>query len=137
MTSSPLAGPRAVVAGHAGFAAGIVSAVARISGKGDVFGAVSNEGLDARGVEEVVRSALKTIGATVIFTDLPAGSCTMAARRIARLDSAISIVTGANVAMLLDFAMGASSSQVDLHRSGERGREAIVVYPASGGTGAA
>ena len=28
----------------------------------------------------------------------------MAARRIARLDSTISIVTGANVAMLLDFA---------------------------------
>lgn len=135
--SSPPPGPRAVVAGHAGFAAGIVSAVVRISGKSDVFAAVTNEGLDARGVEETIRAALKTIGATAIFTDLPAGSCTMAARRIARLDSSISIVTGANVAALLDFAMGATATDADLKRSAERGRESVVAYTASGGTGAA
>lgn len=109
----------------------------RISGKNDVFRAVSNEGLDARGVEEAIAAALKAHAATVVFTDLPAGSCTMAARRIARLDSSISIVTGATVAMLLDFALGTGASEADLRRAAECGREAIVVYPSSGGTGAA
>ena len=132
-----MSGPRAVVAGHAGFAVGIVSAVAKISGKGDVFATVTNEGLDARGVEETIRAALNAFGATVVFTDLPAGSCTMAARRIARLDSTISIVTGANVAMLLDFAMGPGISDSDLARSADRAREAIVAYRSSGGAGAA
>jgi len=132
---SSQAGPRAVVAGHGTFAAALMSAVARISGKAEVFVAVSNEGLDARGVEEAIGKALKQHGASVIFTDLPAGSCTMAARRIARLDSSISIVTGATVAMVLDFALGAGASEPDLRRAAESGRSAIVVYPASGGTG--
>jgi PTS system N-acetylgalactosamine-specific IIA component len=133
---SSAAGPRAVVAGHAGFAAGIVSAVARISGRSDQFKAVSNEGLDARGVEEAIRAALKEHGASVVFTDLPAGSCTMGARRIARLDSSISIVTGATVAMLLDFALGGGATEADLRRAADKGREAVIVYPSSGGNGA-
>lgn len=139
MTNSPLPalGPRAVVAGHGTFATGVTSSVERICGRSDVFRSISNEGLDARGVEEAISAALKEHSATVIFTDLPAGSCTMAARRIARLDSSVSIVTGATVAMLLDFAMGTGASETDLRRAAERGREAIVVYPSSGGTGAA
>ena len=128
-------GPRAVVAGHGAFAAGMTSSVDRISGKAGVFRAVSNEGLDARGVEEAIVKALKEHGARVVFTDLPAGSCTMAARRVARLDSTISIVTGATVAMLLDFALGAGSTDADLRRAAERGREAIVVFPSSGDAG--
>ena len=134
MSSQPE--PRAVVAGHAEFATGVMSAVNRISGKAEVFRAVSNEGLDARGVEEAITAALKAHGASVIFTDLPAGSCTMAARRIARLNSSVAIVTGATVAMLLDFALGEGASEADLRRACERGRESIIVYPASGGAGA-
>ena len=82
-----------------------------------------------------IGKALKQHGASVIFTDLPAGSCTLAARRIARLDSSISIVTGATVAMVLDFALGAGAAEPDLRRAAESGRAAIVVYPASGGAG--
>ena len=44
---SEAAVPRAVVAGHAGFAAGMVSAVDRIAGRGAALLAVSNDGLDA------------------------------------------------------------------------------------------
>jgi hypothetical protein len=61
----------------------------------------------------------------------------MAARRIARLNSSISIVTGATVAMLLDFALGTGATEADLRRAGDRGKEAIAVYPASGGAGGA
>jgi PTS system N-acetylgalactosamine-specific IIA component len=131
MTTSST-GPRAVVAGHAGFAAGLVDAVARVSGKSDLFRAVNNEGLDAPGVEAVIRHALADHGARVVFTDLPAGSCTMAARKIARSDPTIAVVTGASVGMLLDFAFGDSDTVEDLQRSAARARDAIIVFPPTG-----
>lgn len=125
-------GPRAVVAGHAGFAVGLVDAVGRVSGKAALFRAVSNEGLDAAGVEAAIRQALTDHGARVVFTDLPAGSCTMAARKISRTDATVAVVTGASVGMLLDFAFGGGDSADDLHRAADRAREAIVVFPARG-----
>ena len=135
--STPPAGPRAVVAGHAAFAAALVEVVGRIAGKADAFRAVSNEGLDAAGVESAIRNALTGHGASVVFTDLPAGSCTMAARRIARADPQVAVVTGASVGMLLDFALGAGNAVDDLERAAGRARDAMLVFPpAEGGRGA-
>jgi PTS system N-acetylgalactosamine-specific IIA component len=68
----------------------------------------------------------------VVFTDLPAGSCTMAARRIARTEPDLAIVTGASVGMLLDFALGGGDSVEDLQRSAARARDAMMVLPPSG-----
>ena len=129
---SEAAVPRAVVAGHAGFAAGMVSAVDRIAGLGAALLAVSNDGLDAAAVEAAVRDALRSHGARVVFTDLPAGSCTMAARRIAREDPSVAVVTGVSVATLLDFVMGAGDAEDDLRRAATRGGEAVRVFPAGG-----
>ncbi len=134
-TSSSAAGgsaPRAVVAGHADFAAALVAAVHRITGLGDAFRAVSNEGLGAADVESAIRAALADHGATVVFTDLPAGSCTIAARKIMRADPSVSVVTGASVGLLLDFAMGPDISTDSLHRAVARGREAMMVFPSTG-----
>jgi PTS system N-acetylgalactosamine-specific IIA component len=131
MTMSEAA-PRAVVAGHAGFAAALVDAVGRIAGRADAFRAVSNDGLDAAGIESAIRGALADLPATVVFTDLPAGSCTMAARKIARTDPRVSVVTGASLAMLLEFAMGEGTSAAALQRAATRGREAALVFPATG-----
>jgi PTS system N-acetylgalactosamine-specific IIA component len=132
MTTSNDSGPRAVVAGHAGFAVGLVEAVGRVSGKANLFRPVTNEGLDAAGVEAVIRHAIAEHGARVVFTDLPAGSCTMAARKIARADSTIAVVTGASVGMLLDFAFGTGDTVEDLQRAATRAREAIIVFPPTG-----
>jgi PTS system N-acetylgalactosamine-specific IIA component len=121
-----------VVAGHAGFAAGLIDAVARVSGKGALFRAVSNDGLDAAGIEAVIRHALADHGARVVFTDLPAGSCTMAARKIARTEPGVAVVTGVSVGMLLDFAFGEGDSIDDLHRAATRAREAMMVFPPNG-----
>ena len=130
-----VSGPRAVVAGHADFAAALVAAVHRITGLGGAFCAVSNEGLGAPEVELAIRAALTEHGATVVFTDLPAGSCTMAARKLMRTDPAISVVTGASVGLLLDFAMGADVTAESLQRAVSRGREAMMVFPAAGAAG--
>ena len=70
---------RAIVAGHGTFADGMLSALEQITGRGDVFIGVTNRGLSAQGVEALLRERLAESEAVVIFTDLPAGSCTMAA----------------------------------------------------------
>lgn len=100
--------PRAVVAGHGTFAAGLVSAVEQITGLGEVYAPISNSGLTPAAIEAAIREALARTGATVVFTDLPAGSCTMIVRRLARTEPGITIVTGVTLPTLLAFALGAS-----------------------------
>jgi PTS system N-acetylgalactosamine-specific IIA component len=100
--------PRAVVAGHGTFAAGLVSAVEQITGLGEVFTPISNSGLTPAAIDAAIREAIARTGATVVFTDLPAGSCTMTVRRLVKTAPGITIVTGVTLPTLLAFALGAS-----------------------------
>ncbi len=125
---APREAPRAIVAGHGAFASGVISAVEQIAGLGALFVAVSNTGLSPAGLDAALREALAASGARVIFTDLPAGSCTMAARRIARTDPGLVVVTGVALPTLLSFACGA-----DVASATERGREAIGLVEGAGG----
>lgn len=118
--------PRAVVAGHGDFAAGVISAVQQIVGSGNVFCGVNNAALDAVGLEHAIANAVSDSHATVVFTDLPGGSCTIAARRVARASPGLAVVTGANLAMLLDFALNGTAAAAAEHAA-EKGRAAIVV----------
>ncbi len=97
----------AVVAGHARFAEGMLSAVDQITGRGNAFVPVSNTGLGPADLEALIASTLDRTGARVVFTDLPAGSCTMAARRVQRSRPDVVLVTGANVAVLMEFLFSA------------------------------
>ncbi len=97
----------AIVAGHGRFADGLVSAVDQITGRGAAFIPVSNTGLGPADIDALLTAALDRTGARVIFTDLPAGSCTMAARRVQRARSDVVLVTGANVAVLMEFLFAA------------------------------
>lgn len=128
MTSSvSLAEPTAVVAGHGTFAAGLVSAVQQITGLGGRLTAISNSGHDAASLEQAVRESLVDSGASVIFTDLPAGSCTIAARRVARADPALAVVTGVNLAVLLEFVMKGACDAASIVSNVEKGRASILV----------
>ena len=135
MTSSPeeseSAGsspsPRAIVAGHGSFPEGIISAVNQISGCGDAFMAVSNSGLSGPDIEEKLREASTDIH--VFFTDLPGGSATLAVRRLMRNDPAIVLVTGANLATLLEFVFQPDVDPGEAaRRSAEKGKAALVSY---------
>ena len=120
--------PRAIVAGHGSFAEGILSAVEQITGRSDLFLGLSNRDLSAQDVERVMRERVEALGALVVFTDLPAGSCTIAARRIQRDHPAITIVTGVNLAALLDYVFsGEPGDDGSIRRAAEKGREALVV----------
>ena len=126
--------PRAIVAGHGDFAAGLVSAVDVITGRGALLIPIAVPGLCAEDIEQLLRSRMQESGVKVIFTDLQAGSCTMAARRILRgLDDTV-LVAGANLPTLLDFVFADGMSAVDAARhSAERGRSAITVVGAPAG----
>lgn len=117
---------RAIIAGHGDFAEGLVSAVDAITGKGRMFRAVSGRGHSAATLEDELRRTIDATGASVVFTDLQAGSCTMAARRVLRDRTDVLFVCGVNLPMLLDFAMSTEPSAIQAARHAiERGRDAI------------
>jgi|SRR5678816_1178815 N-acetylgalactosamine PTS system EIIA component len=122
---------RAIVAGHGDFANGLVSAVQQITGRGDQLIGVSVAKLCVEDIENLLRQKMIDANVRVIFTDLQAGSCTMAARRILRgMDDAV-LVAGANLPMLLDyvFAEGRNAPEAARHAA-ERGRVAITAHGA-------
>lgn len=125
---------RAIVAGHGEFAAGMVSAVEQITGRGAVLQAMTNRGMSAADVTAALAAALDATGVRVVFTDLPAGSCTMAARRLQRDRPGLALVVGANLATLLDFVFGEGDDVAAAAHAADRGRESLTVIggPARG-----
>ena len=129
MTSSA---PRAVIAAHGEVAAGLLSAVAQVTGRADAFHALSNRDLCAADIERDLRALVTEAGVMVIFTDLPGGSCTLAARRVLRDHPDVVLVTGVNLAALLDFACNDGAPPADAARqAADRGRAAVGATGAS------
>ena len=123
---------RAIVAGHGAFPAGVVDAVEQISGKGDVFLALSNQGLSGEDIEARLGRASAESGVRVFFTDLPGGSATLAVRRMMRSNPELVLVTGANLATLLEFVFHGDSDPVAAARSAvEKGRAALGAFGGS------
>lgn len=95
--------PVAIVAAHGDLAFGFVSAVEQITGRGELFLPMSNTGMGAADIERAILALVDTRQIRVIFTDLPAGSCTIAARRVVAARPHVVLVTGASLPLLLDF----------------------------------
>ena len=128
MTSSALPSRRAIVAGHGLFPQGIVSAVEQITGFGNVFIPLSNSDLSGEDIEARIRDRATEFGIKVFFTDLPAGSATIAVRRIMRDTPGVILVTGANLATLLEFVFSTDEEAGDAARhAAEKGRGALAV----------
>jgi PTS system N-acetylgalactosamine-specific IIA component len=71
---------------------------------------------------------MTTTGIRVVFTDLQAGSCTMAARRVLRGMTDAVVVCGTNLPLLLDFVFNDRAAPVEAaHHAAERGRAAIAL----------
>ena len=127
--AAEISAPRAIVAGHAGFAEGLISAVQQIAGAGHLFKALSNSGLGPEDIERSFRDAASAAGVQVFFTDLPGGSATFAVRRMMRADDSIVLVTGTNLAALLEFAFHPELVARDAAAlAAEKGRGALVSH---------
>ena len=97
--------PIAVVAGHGDFAQGMITAVAQITGRDDLFVPFTNRDLCGTDIEAALRALVETLDVRAIFTDLPAGSCAIAAQRVLRARPDLVVVTGVNLPLLLQVAM--------------------------------
>jgi PTS system N-acetylgalactosamine-specific IIA component len=124
--------PRAIVIGHGAFSAGLVSAVDQICGMAGKLVILSMTGLTPEDIEAAIRAELARTGARVIFTDLPAGSATLAARRILKDDPSVAVVSGVNLATLLDFVFNTTVSPIEAARSAaDRGKASLIVVERS------
>jgi PTS system N-acetylgalactosamine-specific IIA component len=120
--------PRAIVVGHGEFAGGLVSAVGQICGMADKLVVLTMMGMTPEDIEGTIRDHLARTGAKVIFTDLPAGSATIAARRIVKDTPGLVLVSGVNLATLLDFVFSADVSPTEAARAAaERGKASLIV----------
>ena len=125
-------GPRAIVIGHGDFAAGMLTAVDKITGQAGALLALSVQDRSLAQIESWLRENLASTGAQVIFTDLQAGSATMAARKALRDMPGVLLVAGTNLPMLLDFVLSNNPAPTEAAKHAvDRGRSAIVVH---GGT---
>jgi mannose/fructose-specific phosphotransferase system component IIA len=128
---SERAGARGIVVGHGEMAAGLVDAVRCIAGEAAAsLTAVSNEG---KGLDQLRREIDRVAGegTAVVFVDLEAGSCGLAAAYTCRDVTGRAIVCGVNLPMLLDFVFHRELPLEELvSRLVERGRSAIRAAPA-------
>lgn len=118
-----------VIVSHAAVAQALVAAVAGITGIEGALVPVSNEGCGAEALAERLREAVGN-GPAVLFVDLPGGSCLTSSARYAKQHADISVVTGVNLAMLLDFVFHRDVPPADAaRRAVEAGGKAIRVTP--------
>jgi len=96
-------GFRGVLVAHGSMAQGLADAVRRISGIDDsVVIPLSNDGKSPQALQEDLDRVLED-GPAIVFTDLPSGSCALAARLCSRSHPEHAIVTGVNLPILLEF----------------------------------
>jgi len=93
---------RGIIVSHAAVAEALVVAVRAITGIEDALTPVSNEGCGQEALAQRLRDAVGD-GPAIIFVDLPGGSCMTSSTRYAKQHADIAVVTGVNLAMLLDF----------------------------------
>ena len=128
MSTRPI---RGVVVAHGPMARAMVDAVRRIAGDAaDSLMPLSNDG---KGPEELrdELEALISEEQAVVFTDLLAGSCGMAAMSSCRDRARRAVVSGVNLPMLLEFVFHTDQPLDDLvERVQDKGRAAIT-HPAS------
>jgi mannose/fructose-specific phosphotransferase system component IIA len=118
---------RGVVVCHGPLAGALVGAVEQIAGPARVLIAVSNEGCDRASLEARVAEAVGA-GPAVVFVDMASGSCLFAVLRKLRERDDIRVVTGVNLAMLLDFVFHReATAEAAAARAVEVGNKAITV----------
>jgi mannose/fructose-specific phosphotransferase system component IIA len=93
---------RGILVGHGKLAEGMLDAVAGITGSREGLTPVDNEGMTPEALEEHLDSVIGD-SPSVVFVDLPSGSCAYAARRLKYRRPRMIIVCGVNLPLLLDF----------------------------------
>jgi mannose/fructose-specific phosphotransferase system component IIA len=121
---------RGIIVSHAAVAQALVAAVRAITGIDNALTAISNEGCGTEQLAERLRDAVGN-GPALLFVDLPGGSCMTSSMRYAKQHADIAVVTGVNLAMLLDFVFHRNISPEEAaRRAVDAGAKAIRVTAA-------
>jgi mannose/fructose-specific phosphotransferase system component IIA len=121
---------RGVIVSHAAVAQALVTAVESITGVTQALVPVTNDGCDRDALFAALAAAVGDVPA-VLFIDLPGGSCLTGAATYARNRPDLAVVTGVNLAMLLDFVFHRDLSPAEAaQRAATAGSKAIRI-PAS------
>jgi PTS system mannose-specific IIA component len=98
---------KGVVIGHGNFAKAIVETVEKIVGKQEFVEVVSNIGFSCEDLTKKIKDVLNRDNKdeTLIFVDLPGGSCTISCYNLLKDDRDLNIICGVNLPMLLEFFM--------------------------------
>ena len=114
-----------VIVAHTEVARALLAAVQAIAGDDAGLVAVSNRGCDRDALSRQLEAAVGGRPA-VVFTDMAGGSCAHTAVAVARGRSDLKVVTGVNLAMLVDFAFHRDLAvEAAARRAVEIGRTAV------------
>ena len=116
---------RGVVVCHGDLAPALVAATEQISGVTGALMPVTNTGCDRDTLEERIGRAVAG-GPAVVFVDMASGSCLFAVLHRLRASPLVRVVTGVNLAMLVDFVFHrVSPVDAAADRAVAKGGEAI------------
>lgn len=126
--TTPVAG---VLLGHGAMPAGMVDAVRNITGAApEALQPLSNKGLSPDSMASEVQRLVGD-GPAILFTDLPSGSCGVVARRLTQAVPQLAVISGVNLAVLVDFVMNRHLPLTELvPRLLSKGRASIGCSPA-------
>ena len=119
---------RGVVVCHGGLAGALVQAAEQISGLSEALVPVSNTGCDRETLEDRVLAAVDRRPA-VVFVDLASGSCLFAVLKRLRTEPSVKVVTGVNLAMLVDFIFHRSLSPIEAAKHAVAAGEKSIRIP--------
>jgi mannose/fructose-specific phosphotransferase system component IIA len=120
-------GLRGVVVCHGKLAQGLVEATESISGVAGALVPVSNTDCDRQVLEDRVAEAVDG-RPSVVFVDLASGSCLFAVLKRLRALAGVRVVTGVNLAMLVDFVFHRDlSPEAAAERAAAAGVKAIRI----------
>jgi len=91
-----------ILVGHGKMAVGLLDAVREITGLTEGLVTLDNVGLTPDALEDRL-DVLTADRPSVVFVDLPSGSCAFVARRLRARQANIAVVCGVNLPLLLDF----------------------------------
>ncbi|TMQ67245.1 MAG: PTS mannose transporter subunit IIAB [Candidatus Eisenbacteria bacterium] len=124
--------PVALLVTHGVLGEELVRTVASILGPQSDVATVSNSGFSADGLTNAIEEKVREFPADapiVLFTDLAAGSCGIASRRLGVEGRIVRKITGVNLPMLLEFFHYRDTLSLDdlLPRLEAKGRAGIII----------